>query len=444
MKKFTKVLYKFYLNVINSIAFFPVLIAAALFVFSIFALYFETSHIGIEIKKNFSFLFVSSYQNAVQILSTLITGVISLTVFSFSMVMIVLNQASSNFSPRVIPGVITKKAHQIVLGFCIGTIIFSLLIIHNVQATTKDIQFPQISVLISEILGIICLILFVYFIHSISLSIQVDNILVKILKDTLKALKTEKKNGDKTKDKNVTEEEPSSDNWIILVSGESGYYRNFETSRLITTLSSENLIVEVQVPKGSFVLKNIPFLKLSKDVNDNLKEFILNAFIFYQEEYISENYIYGFKQTSEVAVKALSPGINDPGTAIRAVDHLTLLYSEMLNRKMDEHYFDSGGCLRIIQRNDSFDDLLYNYLTPIREYGNKDVNIILRLLKCFETLLGLENGKQRYLYIFQKHIDIIKEDADNNIVNKMDREKINEVLENLNRHYADKEQFQKL
>ena len=186
MKKFTKVLYKFYINVINSIAFFPVLIAAALFVFSIFVLYFETTHTGIEIKKNFPFMFVSNYQNAMQILSTLITGIISLTVFSFSMVMIVLNQASSNFSPRVIPGVITKKAHQVVLGFCIGTIIYSLIIIHNVQATTKNIQFPQIGVLIAEILGIICLILFVYFIHSISLSIQVDNILVKILKDTLK------------------------------------------------------------------------------------------------------------------------------------------------------------------------------------------------------------------------------------------------------------------
>ena len=183
---------------------------------------------------------------------------------------------------------------------------------------------------------------------------------------------------------------------------------------------------------------------MSKDVNDKLKESIwtLSSLL---SKYISENYIYGFKQTSRShSEKLLSPGINNPGTAIRAVDHLTLLYSEMLNRKMDEHYFDSDGCLRIIQRNDSLDDLLYNYLTPIREYGNKDVNIILRLLKCFETLLGLENEKQRYSPIFHKHIDIIKEDADNNIVNKIDRKKINEVLENLNRHFADKEQFQKI
>ena len=168
MKKFTKVLYKSYIDIINSIAFFPVLISTALFILSIFILYFEGTHFSSEIKKNFPYLFVSSYQNARLILSTLIMGIISLTVFSFSMVMIVLNQASSNFSPRVIPGVITKKAHQIILGFCIGTIIYSLVIIHNIQNSTEAYRFPQIGILAAEILGIVCLILFVYFIQFLS------------------------------------------------------------------------------------------------------------------------------------------------------------------------------------------------------------------------------------------------------------------------------------
>ncbi|MFZ0454765.1 MAG: DUF2254 domain-containing protein [Ignavibacteriaceae bacterium] len=443
MKKFTKVLYKSYIYIINSIAFFPVLISAALFILSICILYFEGTHFSSEIKKNFPFLFVSSYQNARQILSTLITGIISLTVFSFSMVMIVLNQASSNFSPRVIPGVITKKAHQIILGFCIGTIIYSLIIVHNVQNTTQAFRFPQIGILVAEILGIICLILFVYFIHSISQSIQVDNILVKVLNDTLSALKAEKGNDDKANGEKDHIEEPSTKNWIIIDSIESGYYRNFETTKLLLTACKEDLIIEISNPRGAFILKGIPFLKINKKIKDELKEMILNTFIFYQEEYINENFIYGFKQTTEVAVKALSPGINDPGTAIRAIDHLTLMYSEMLTRSMDEYYSDSENHLRIIQRNYSLDDLLYNYLTPIREYGNSDVNIVLKLLKCFETLIELEKGKERYLSLFHRHIDIILEDADKNIVNKIDRGKINNILEQLNTHFKKENHFQK-
>ncbi len=440
MKKYTKFFYKFYINIINSIAFFPVLIAVVLFILSIFILYFDTTAFSTQIKNQFPYLFVSGYENARQILSTLITGIISLTVFSFSMVMIVLNQASSNFSPRVIPGVITKKAHQIVLGFCIGTIVYSLVIIHNIQSPQNSVHFPQIGVFTGEILGIICLILFVYFIHSISQSIQVDNILIKILKNTLATLKKK----DNAENKDINYEELSTEDWIILGSPESGYYRNFEVSGLTEISGKENLIIEILVPRGSFIIKNSPFLRINKKVASELKEFIQNVFIFYQEEFIDENYIYGFKQTSEVAVKALSPGINDPGTAVRAINHLTLMYEEMLNRKMDEHYFDSDGNLRIIQKNDTFDDLLYNYMTPIREYGKKDVNIILKLLTCLEALIQKEKGKKRYLPVFHKHVGIIKEDADNNISNRIDREKINTVIEELNTYFGDKELFQKI
>ncbi len=443
MKKLPKILYKFYITIVNSIAFFPVLIAILLFFLSVFILYFEATPISTEIKKNFPYMFVSGYENARQILSTLITGIISLTVFSFSMVMIVLNQASSNFSPRVIPGVITKKAHQIVLGFCIGTIIYSLIIIHNVQSAKKSFQFPQIGVFVAEVLGVFCLILFVYFIHSISQSIQIDNILVKVLKDTLSTLKDEKKNEEKEEEKD-NYKEPDTADWEILHSIESGYYRDFENSRLLQFASEENLMIEIQVPKGTFLVKNNPILKINKRIEEDLKSSILNTFIFYQEEYISENYIYGFKQTSEVAVKALSPGINDPGTAVRAINHLTLLYAQLLNRKINEHYFDSEGYLRIIQKNDSLDDLLYDYLTPIREYGKKDIAIILKLLKCFEHLLYLEDGKKRYLSIFHKHIGIIKEDADNNIFNNQDRCKINEFIEKLNENFDKKDKFDKI
>ncbi len=440
MKKFTKLLYKFYINIINSIAFFPVLIAAVLFILSVFILYFDTTSFSTEIKNKFPYLFVSGYENARQILSTLITGIITLTVFSFSMVMIVLNQASSNFSPRVIPGFITKKAHQIILGFCLGTIIYSLVIIHNIQATQKSVDFPQMGVFIGEILGIICLILFVYFIHSISQSIQVDNILINILEDTLVTIKKK----DNAENKNFNYEELNTDDWIILGSAESGYYRNFEVSGLIGIAAKENLIIEILVPRGSFIIKNNPFLKINKKVKPELEELIQNVFIFYQEEYIDENYHYGFKQTSEVAVKALSPGINDPGTAVRAINHLTLMYAEILNRKMNELYFDSDDNLRIIQKNSTFDDLLYDYLTPIREYGKKDVNIILKLLNCLKILIHQENGKKRYLPVFHKHIEIIKEDADNNISNRIDREKINTVIEELNTYFSVKEHFQKI
>ena len=126
---------------------------------------------------------------------------------------------------------------------------------------------------------------FVCLFHSISQSIQVDNILVKVLKDTLNALKSEEKREDTDREKE-SHEKPSEENWITLYSTESGYYRNFETKGLLQTASEHDLIIKILKPRGSFILKGAQFININKEIDDNLKKMILNTFIFYQEEYI--------------------------------------------------------------------------------------------------------------------------------------------------------------
>lgn len=88
----------------------------------------------------------------------------------------------------------------------------------------------------------------------------------------------------------------------------------------------------ITVKQGYFTVKGYPFLKSNKDVsgNDELIKKILDCFIFYIEEYISDHYRYGLTQISEIAVKAMSPGINDPGTAVKSIDMLSILLIERL------------------------------------------------------------------------------------------------------------------
>ena len=179
MKKINDWLFKSYRLIIGSIAFYPTIITMGFFGFSIIINLIEYRPWMMDLKETLSFILVKSKEDARLVLGTLVGSIISLMGFSFSMVMVVLNRASATLSPRVIPGLITHKSNQTVLGFYLGSIVYCLTLIVNIQSEGSN-SIPDFGILMAMIFGIMCLGFFMFFIHSISQSIQVDNILKRI------------------------------------------------------------------------------------------------------------------------------------------------------------------------------------------------------------------------------------------------------------------------
>ena len=174
-----------YREIINSIGFYPSLLSVAFLIFAVLTMSVEYLAPIEQFKSLISFVLVDSAENARTILSTLAGSIISLTVFSFSMVMVVLNAASASLSPRVVPGLITRKSHQMVLGFYLGSIIYSIIMLININKLDNgNTAIPSLGVLFALIFGLISLGLFVFFIHSISKAIQVDNVLNGLFRQT--------------------------------------------------------------------------------------------------------------------------------------------------------------------------------------------------------------------------------------------------------------------
>ncbi|RYD70494.1 MAG: DUF2254 domain-containing protein, partial [Sphingobacteriales bacterium] len=153
MRKYFKPLHTLYLSIINSLAFLPSIIASGLFLLAVFMLYFEQNPLAEKLQKPIRILLVSGADNARMVLTILGSGIISLMVFSFSMVMLILSMASSNQSPRVIPGLLTIKSYQVVLGVYIGTILCVLLIALNLGNDTSAWTIPELSIFIGMVLG---------------------------------------------------------------------------------------------------------------------------------------------------------------------------------------------------------------------------------------------------------------------------------------------------
>ncbi|MBB1385806.1 DUF2254 domain-containing protein [Pseudoalteromonas sp. SG45-5] len=422
-----------YREMINSIGFYPSLLSVGFLAFAIITMSVEYLAPVEQLKSFISVVLVDSAENARTILSTLAGSIISLTVFSFSMVMVVLNSASASLSPRVVPGLITRKSHQMVLGFYLGSIIYSIIMLININKLDGgNTAIPSIGVLFALVFGLISLGLFVFFIHSISRAIQVDNVLNGLFSQT----KGEIKVIIQRQQDNPVENFPDFEQWQSISSKTEGYYKGVHTDKLCAILAEENIKVYISVNQGYFTVKGYPFLKCNKDISSNeaLINKILDCFIFYIEEYISDHYRYGLTQISEIAVKAMSPGINDPGTAVKSIDMLSILLIQRLSINDINYSFkhsESGPLL--YSHETSFDELLHDNFTPLRNYAKGDAYVMTNVLEAFKNILFVAYQYTDARNSLFNYLNAIVDDINEHVTNAYDRREITNMLNAITR-----------
>lgn len=407
-----------FFQVRGKIAFYPTLISIAGVLVAFLFIYMEQRHVSEYLMDIAPGLVIDNTETARTLLSTLIGGLISLMVFSFSMVMILLNQASSNFSPRVLPGIISNEKHQIVLGLYIAVILYNIFILVSIEPTKSNYQTPGFSVLIAIILTIICLAAFIYFIHNISQSIQVGTILNSIHSSAKNRLL----NSINTQEFRVF---PSQENWSVSAIETTGYFQGTLTGNLLKTCIDNDLKIALDFRKGQFILKGNKGLKTNKPISDKVKDKILRSLIFSSEELTGDNYIYGFRQISEIGIKAMSPGINDPGTALNSIDYLTELFSLLMQVDEFEYWTDDKKTLRVFIERNTFSEVLFNVLATYRPYCLGDIIVSQKLL-CMLNRLSERVINADQSEAIEEEITNIKKDLELQIKNSRDLTKIKE------------------
>ncbi len=415
-----------FFNIVESkIAFYPTVMAIWGIFFAFLMMYFESLGISKYLLDKAPVLVVDNGNTALTILSALISGLISVIVFSFSMVMLLLSQASSNYSPRLLPGLISNKKHQIILGTYLSTILYNIFILFSIQPTGDKYQLPGFAVLMGILATVICIYAFIFFIHNISQAIQISNILKRIYQESSARLESLL-----SKEEEHIKPFPDSEGWHEYYSKDNGYLQNISYTNLIDICEEKDTKLFILPIKGIFVLKGLPIFRSQKELDEETVTSILNNFNFAREELIEDNYILGFKQITEIIVKAMSPGINDPGTAINAIDYLTELFAMRMQKK-DTNIIrrEEVPYLRITTIN--FKDLLYQVMAPIRTYCKHDVTLAQKLLVMLNYLLHQPTYNEDYKAAVKQEIDSLLTDAKNAVDNERDLEVLDSLSKNL-------------
>lgn len=380
-------------------------------------MYLENLGISAYLLENFPILVVDNGDTALTILSALITGLISMMVFSFSMVMLLLNQASSNYSPRLLPGLLSDKTHQIILGIYLGTILYCIFILFSIQPTGDQYQIPGFSVLIGIFFTVVCIYAFIYFIHKISQSIQISKILDHVYISATKNLNS------------IIEEQldrdpdfPSTASWHKYYLPNSGYLQHIHVENLVAICQNKNTMLHILPVRGIFVLKGIPLFKSREKLDEETVENILSSFTFSREELVGDNYVLAFKQITEIIVKAMSPGINDPGTALNGVDYLTELFALRM-KKHDDNIVSRDRIPYIKINTVDFQELIYNVMASIRAYCKHDILLIQKLMLMFQYLKINAGDNDDLLKVINREVETLLEDAEKSLTSRRDYEK---------------------
>lgn len=360
-----------YANLVNSIALLPAIIALLFLVVSWLMISLDFSETGKSIKSKLPWLSLRDAATARTIISAIAAGIISLTVFSFSMVMIVLNQAASQMSNRVLYKLIGNRSQQWILGFYIGTIVYALFLLSTIRDIDTGIYVPALSTYLLIALTIVDIFLFIYFLHYITTSVKYETIIGRIFNQTKALLE---KNCDQ--ESPVPRQSPATVG-LPIKSSVSGIYQGFNRDRLLKLCETEHWFISFLYPEGTFILKGSPFLLVTNvsEIPSHCEKKILESINILQSEMIETNFYFGFRQLKEVAVKALSPGINDPGTAILSLHAIADLLAFRANKYPSPGISDTAGVLRIVVKEKNFEELFIEYFLPIWDYGKNDRSI---------------------------------------------------------------------
>ncbi len=426
MKSTLKFLKRLKHTIFYSIAFYPVLISTGFFLLAIILLFVENLEVVDSVKKKVPYLLVQDNETARTILSTLFGGILSLTVFSFTMVMVVLNQASSNFSPRLLPGLISNKKHQIILGFYIGTILYAIIVLMSLGAYGSSTNAVGFSVMVGAVLGIFCIGLFVYFIHSISQAIQIHNIINRIYDSSRNLIKKEREEQEKSNvDINLTPDKY----WKTIASKKTGYYRSFDQFLLVDSLKEKDNFIDIIPYADQHIWKGDPLLRIKEPITEEELEALYICVYILSNRHEDDSAVGGMIKLTEVAVKALSPGINDPGTAINAISKLGQLLLEALQIKPKTAICKDDCEITVIHNKIPASEMMRIVIEPIRGYAKADSTVSYELLSALVYLRNSGEIIPEYMEAIQNEIKSLVNDLKNNITNNQDLKRILELLE---------------
>ena len=302
----------------------------------------------------------------------------------FAILLMTLTLASMQFSPRIIVSFSKDRVTQWTLGVFLGTFSYCMAALPAARSLPQPFA-PVATVLGAMLLALTCVGWLLYFIHHISQAISVNHIVDRIAKETEGVIDDIMPWPHWPGRLQQTQAPPPSPDEIAVAGPESGYIRFVDARRLLDLAKQSHVRIRVLRRVGQFVPAGIPLAMVARGerLDDDGTARLLSAFDIGPTRTLQQDVVFGVLQIVDIALKAITPAVNDPSTGINCVDQLSRVMIRFASRQPpDELMFDPPGVIRVSMGWIQFPRLLDAAFEQIRMYAKSDVAVSLRLLRA--------------------------------------------------------------
>lgn len=369
---------------------------------------------------------ITSPEGARVVLGTIATSMLAVAGVSFSSIMVTMTLASQQFGPRLLRNFLKDRASQSTLGVLMGTFVYCLFIMKGVRSVENDLFVPQVSIITSMVLAMIGLGFFIHFIQHILNEIQAEQVVADAYRGLESSITAVFPGSRSSRDD--SKRQPSEWSGWEIEAGKTGYVQAINFDALCAVASKHDLVLRTLCRAGSFVSKEQSIVEcdrqLADDDRDALAEPVRGAFYVGSARTPEQDYEYGFRQLVEVALRALSPGINDPFTAMDCVDYLGAGLRSVFSRALPEaKHLDEEGSLRVISQAVHYEGLVCAAVNQIRQASRQKCDVSCRLLEMLaQTARASEDKEQQKPLLAQA--DLVHRDSLPEMFNEHDRQAI--------------------
>lgn len=351
--------------------------------------------------KHYPSLFGASAAGARAMLSTIAGSMISVVGIVFSMTLVALALASSQYSPRVLRTFMRSRATQTSIGIFAGIFVYCLIVLRGVHGKDESVFVPVLAVTGAMLLAVVGVVVLIFFIHHIALSIQASTILANIAEETIAAMLAMFPLPEDIREAEAGCSAAEADAhlttlcWTALPAPRSGYLQSIDYNALLQLACDARRIVRVERAVGEFVLEGTPMFSLAGEGPADLEARLHAAVTVSPYRTVEQDPGFGVRQLVDVALKALSPGVNDSTTAVMCLDYLSAVMATMGRLAIPSPYRFEKGALKLVAVGPDYAEMLGEAFDQIRRAAAGNVTVILRMIAVLGTLAGLVDDEER-------------------------------------------------
>lgn len=405
-------------------------------------------YVGPEWIENVSWLYSNRPEGARGLLTTVAGSMIGVAGVTFSITIASVVYASGQYGPRLLTNFMSDRGNQVTLGTFIATFLYCLLVLRTVRAADEasggqnpsgDVigEFvPHVAIVTGMSLALASVGVLIFFIHHVPESIHVSNVIAGVgrdLRDKIDTLfpdriGTPEAGEEALEDPDVVTELPESfySDAVAVEADGSGYIQGVDTDTLVDLATQSDLVIRVRHRPGDFVAEGDALVLIwpSERVTDEVHQRLRVAFAWGSQRTALQDTRFLINELVEIAARALSPGVNDPFTAISCLDWLAASLKSLADRSFPESLrYDEDGALRVIAEPTTFREFVGHVYGQLRPYLATDRNAALHALKTIgEISIRSTSPSQREA--LRHEADAIAEGASTALTLEADRSSV--------------------